>query len=79
MNQDEVMGVINIDTQMMTGAFAEKDLQILMGFARQASLTLQQVHLSAEMQKKCVHSSEFMPHHFAAPRRRRHEWKNGTP
>ena len=58
MNQDEVMGVINIDTQMMTGAFAEKDLQILMGFARQASLTLQRVHLSAEMQKNaCIRAN----------------------
>lgn len=58
MNQDEVMGVINIDTQMMTGAFAEKDLQILMGFARQASLTLQQVHMIEEMRKNaCIRAN----------------------
>lgn len=39
---DEVMGVINLDTQFMTGAFTEKDLTILTGFARQAAFLLQQ-------------------------------------
>ncbi len=58
MNQDEVMGVINIDSQMVTGAFAEKDLQILMGFARQASLTLQQIRMIDEMRKnECIRNN----------------------
>lgn len=39
---DEVMGVINLDTQFMTGVFTEKDLTILTGFARQAAFLLQQ-------------------------------------
>lgn len=51
MYQEDVIGIINLDTQMMTGAFVEKDLQILTGFARQASLTLQQMRMVDEMRQ----------------------------
>ena len=52
--QNEVMGVINLDTSLITGAFVEKDLQILTGFARQASFTLQQARMIEEMRKNAI-------------------------
>lgn len=52
--QDEVLGVINLDTQMVTGAFVEKDLQILTGFARQVALTIQQNRQIEEMRRNAV-------------------------
>ncbi|MBR4986201.1 MAG: FHA domain-containing protein [Proteobacteria bacterium] len=52
--EDEVLGVINLDTQLMTGAFVEKDLQILTGFARQAAFTLQQGRMIEETRKNAI-------------------------
>lgn len=52
--QNDVLGVINLDTSLMTGAFVEKDLQILTGFARQASFTLQQARMIEEMRKNAI-------------------------
>lgn len=52
--ENEVLGVINLDTQLMTGAFLEKDLQILTGFARQAAFTLQQGRMIEEMRKNAI-------------------------
>lgn len=37
LDQDEVLGVIHMDSSLASGAFTEKDLQILAGFARQAA------------------------------------------
>ena len=50
----EVLGVINLDTQFMTGAFVEKDLQILTGFARQAAYCIQQNKLIEELRRNAV-------------------------
>jgi len=52
MHENEVIGVINLDTQMLTGAFVEKDLQILTGFARQAAINIQHSRLIDEMRRK---------------------------
>ena len=52
--EGDVLGVINLDTQMMTGAFMEKDLLILTGFARQAAFTLQQARMIEETRKNAV-------------------------
>lgn len=52
--EDDVLGVINLDTQLMTGAFIEKDLQILTGFARQAAFSLQQAKMIEETRKNAV-------------------------
>ena len=54
MYHSEVLGVINLDTQFMTGAFVEKDLQILTGFARQAAFCIQQNRLIEELRRNAV-------------------------
>lgn len=51
---EDILGVINLDTQVMTGAFTEKDLEILTGFAHQAALTIQQSRLAEEMRQNEV-------------------------
>lgn len=51
---EDIFGVINLDTQVMTGAFTEKDLEILTGFAHQAALTIQQSRLAEEMRQNEV-------------------------
>ena len=51
---EEVLGVIYLDTQLVTGAFEEKDLVILTGFARQAALSIQQRRLISEMNQNAV-------------------------
>lgn len=51
---DEVMGVINLDTQLMTGAFTEKDLTILTGFARQAAVLLHQSMMFAKDRQNAI-------------------------
>ena len=52
--QGEILGVINLDTQLMTGAFVEKDLQILTGFAQQAAFSLQKARLIEETKKNAI-------------------------
>ncbi|TDP62393.1 adenylate cyclase [Bradymonas sediminis] len=37
LHEDTVLGVIHLDSKLASGAFTEKDLQILTGFARQAA------------------------------------------
>ncbi len=54
LNQVEVIGVIYLDTQMMTGAFLEKDLIILASFACQAAMTIQQSHVIDEMRQNAI-------------------------
>ncbi len=54
MYHSEVLGIINLDTQFMTGAFVEKDLQILTGFARQAAFCIQQNRLIEELRRNAV-------------------------
>ena len=52
--EDEVLGVIYLDTQLVTGAFVEKDLLILTGFARQAALSIQQRRMIEEMRQNAI-------------------------
>ncbi len=54
MHDDDVIGVINLDTQLTTGAFQEKDLQILTGFARQAALNIQRNQVIAAMRRQAI-------------------------
>lgn len=54
MYEGEVKGLINLDTQIATGAFKEKDLQILTGFARQASLNIQRNRLINAMKRQAI-------------------------
>ncbi|MDX9721327.1 MAG: adenylate/guanylate cyclase domain-containing protein [Myxococcota bacterium] len=48
---DELLGVIHLDNQLATGAFTDKDLQILTGFAQQAAVNIKHNHLLKEMEE----------------------------
>lgn len=54
MYDGDVKGLINLDTQIATGAFKEKDLQILTGFARQAALNIQRNKLINSMKRQAI-------------------------
>ncbi len=45
LHENEVLGVIHLDSKIATGAFTEKDLQLLSGFAKQAAVMVQHNHL----------------------------------
>jgi adenylate cyclase len=47
----EVLGAIHLDTQLAAGAFTEKDLQLLMGFSRQAAVNVKHQQLIGEMER----------------------------
>ncbi len=51
---DKVEGVINLDTQLITGAFKEKDLQILTGFARQAAMNIQRNRMIENANRQAI-------------------------
>ncbi len=52
--QDDLLGVIHLDSQNALGAFAEKDLQILTGFARQAAINIRHSALLKRMEQEIV-------------------------
>jgi adenylate cyclase len=52
--QDELLGIIHLDSQNALGAFSEKDLQILTGFARQASINIKHSRLLIQMEADLV-------------------------
>ena len=45
LHEDEVLGVMHLDSKIATGAFTEKDLQLLSGFGKQAAVMVQHNHL----------------------------------
>lgn len=52
--KDRLLGVIHLDSQIASGAFTEKDLQILTGFAAQAAMALEHSRLVQKMEKEVV-------------------------
>ncbi len=50
--EDELLGVIHLDSKNALGMFAEKDLQILTVFARQASINIQHSRLLSRMEQE---------------------------
>lgn len=54
MHDDEVLGIIHLDSKIASGAFTEKDLQILTGFARQAALMIRHQKLLLKMEGEIV-------------------------
>lgn len=50
MYDDEVLGVIHLDSKLASGAFTEKDLQILSGFAHQAANLVRHHRLLKKME-----------------------------
>ncbi len=52
--KENLLGVIHLDSQNALGAFSEKDLQILTGFARQASINIQHSQLLRKMEAELL-------------------------
>lgn len=50
--EEALLGVIHLDSQNALGAFSEKDLQILTGFARQAAINIQHSRLLKKMEEE---------------------------
>jgi len=45
---EELLGIMHLDTQIASGAFGEKDLQVLNGIARQAAVAIKNARLAQE-------------------------------
>lgn len=54
LKDDEILGVIHLDSTVESGAFTEKDLQILAGFARQASVLINHHRLMKKMEEEIL-------------------------
>jgi adenylate cyclase len=52
--KEALLGIIHLDSQNALGAFSEKDLQILTGFARQAAVNIQHRRLLKRMEEELV-------------------------
>jgi adenylate cyclase len=52
--EKRILGVIHLDSKLASGAFTEKDLQILTGFARQAAALVQHHGLLKKMEAEIV-------------------------
>lgn len=49
LHNDAVLGIVHLDSKIARGAFTEKDLQILTGFARQAAMMIEHNRLLERM------------------------------
>jgi adenylate cyclase len=49
---DEMLGIMHLDSQIATNAFAEKDLQILTGIAAQAAVAIQNARLAKKIEQE---------------------------
>ena len=52
LHDEEVLGIIHLDSRIARGAFTEKDLQILTGFARQAAMMIEHNRLLEKMREE---------------------------
>jgi adenylate cyclase len=54
LHEEQVLGVIHLDSKLASGAFTEKDLQILTGFARQAAAMVRHHQLLKKIEADIV-------------------------
>ncbi|MBA2664207.1 MAG: GAF domain-containing protein [Bradymonadaceae bacterium] len=54
LHEARILGVIHLDSKVASGAFTEKDLQILTGFARQAAMLIEHHSLIKKMEQEIV-------------------------
>ena len=54
LREDEVLGLIHLDSKIARGAFTEKDLQLLSSFARQAALMIEHSRLIKKMRDEIL-------------------------
>ena len=52
--EDKILGVVHLDSTVESGAFTEKDLQILSGFAQQAAVLINHHRLIKKMEEEIV-------------------------
>ncbi|MCA9564509.1 MAG: FHA domain-containing protein, partial [Myxococcales bacterium] len=52
--QDKLLGIIHLDSQVAAGAFSEKDLHLLSGFARQAAISIEHASLITRMRAEAL-------------------------
>jgi adenylate cyclase len=56
---DRLLGVIHLDSQVATGAFSDKDLQLLSGFARQAAASIEHANLVKRIRNEALSREKF--------------------
>lgn len=54
LHEEQVLGVIHLDSKIASGAFTDKDLTILSGFGRQAALMIEHNRLLKKMEDEIV-------------------------
>jgi adenylate cyclase len=54
MLEERLLGVIHLDNLMSSGAFTEKDLQLLTGFANQAAMAIENSRLTERIREEAV-------------------------
>ena len=52
--QEKLLGIIHLDSQVAAGAFSEKDLHLLSGFARQAAVSIEHAHLIQRVRNEAL-------------------------
>lgn len=52
--KEKLLGIIHLDSQVATGAFSDKDLHLLSGFARQAAVAIEHAHLVDKLQREAL-------------------------
>lgn len=58
LHRQELLGVMHLDTQIATNAFAEKDLQIFTAIAAEAAIALQNARLAMEIKREAETRSQ---------------------
>jgi adenylate cyclase len=54
LHKDRLFGILHLDTQDTTGAFTEKDLQLLSGIANQAAISLENAFLARKLEEEAA-------------------------
>ncbi|MFH1131661.1 MAG: GAF domain-containing protein, partial [Pseudomonadota bacterium] len=56
---DELLGIMHLDSQISTGAFSEKNLQVFTGIAAQAAMAIQNARLAHTIQEEAHARAQF--------------------
>jgi adenylate cyclase len=59
LHNNNLYGILHLDTQDTTGAFTEKDLQLLTGIANQAAVSLENAFLARKLEEEAASRAKF--------------------
>ena len=59
LHSDEILGIMNLDSQIATNAFGEKDLRIFTGIATQAAIAIQNARLAHKIEFEARTRAQF--------------------